>query len=63
MRGVWLSYIELDEMLSSASPTEAANAVAEVMETCAKKGLNTVFFHVRAHGDAYFPSAPRRHGR
>ena len=57
MRGVWLSYIELDEMLSSASPTKAAKAVAEVMDTCAKKGLNTVFFHVRAHGDAYFPSA------
>ena len=57
MRGVWLSYIELDEMLSSASPTEAASAIATVMDTCAKNGLNTVFFHVRAHGDAYFPSA------
>lgn len=54
MRGVWLSYIELDEMLAAASP-EAA--IATAMETCAAQGIHTVFFHVRAHGDAYFPSA------
>ena len=53
---MWLSYIELDEMLSNASPITAETAIAEVMDTCAKNELNTVFFHVRAHGDAYFPS-------
>lgn len=57
MRGVWLSYIELDEMLDGASPQEAADAITAVMDICAKNGLNTVFFHVRAHGDAYYPSA------
>ena len=57
MRGVWLSYIELDEMLSDTTPQQAANAIAQAMETCAKNHLNTVFFHVRAHGDAYYPSA------
>lgn len=31
-------------------------AVAAAMATCAAQGINTVFFHVRAHGDAYFPS-------
>ena len=56
MRGVWLSYIELDEILASTSPQEAADAIAGVIETCANKQINTVFFHVRAHGDAYFPS-------
>ena len=54
MRGVWLSYIELDEMLASGNPE---GAIAEAMERCAAEGLNTVFFHVRAHGDAYYPSA------
>lgn len=53
LRGVWLSYIELDEMLASGDP---AAAIAAAMETCAAAGLNTVFFHVRAHGDAYYPS-------
>lgn len=54
MHGVWLSYIELDEMLQSADP-EAA--ITTAIEVCEAEGLNTVFFHVRAHGDAYFPSA------
>lgn len=57
MRGVWLSYIELDEMLAGATPQEAADAIATVMDTCVAQGLNTVFFHLRAHGDAYYPSA------
>lgn len=53
VRGVWLSYIELDAMLDGAHPQEA---IAAAMERCANNGLNTVFFHVRAHGDAYFSS-------
>lgn len=56
MRGVWLSYIELDAMLKSGDPTSAKDAIDTVMATCAAEELNTVFFHVRAHGDAYYPS-------
>ena len=61
VRGVWLSYIELDAMLADRTPQQAADAIDDVMDTCAKNGLNTVFFHVRAHADAYFPSAVWRH--
>ena len=57
MRGVWLSYIELDEMLAGANPTTAAESIAAAMDVCADNGINTVFFHLRAHGDAYYPSA------
>ena len=53
MRGVWLSYIELDEMLSRPDP---AAAIAAVMDVCAAEGLGAVFFHLRAHADAYYPS-------
>ena len=53
LRGVWLSYIELDDILAQENPQ---TAIAAAMETCAAEGLNTVFFHVRAHGDAYFHS-------
>lgn len=53
VRGVWLSYIELDGMLKSDDP---AAAIATAMEVCEAEGLNTVFLHVRAHGDAYYPS-------
>lgn len=57
LRGVWLSYIELDALLEGAAPQEAAHAITTVMDVCAQRGINAVFFHVRAHGDAYFPSA------
>ena len=57
MRGVWLSYIELDAILAERTPQQAARAIDDAIDVCAKNGLNTVFFHVRAHGDAYFPSA------
>ena len=53
MRGVWLSYIELDAMLAADNPEEE---IAQAMQTCADQGLNTVFFHVRAFGTAYFRS-------
>lgn len=53
MRGVWLSYIELDDMLASADPE---TAIAAAMDVCEAEGLNTVFFHVRAHREAYYPS-------
>lgn len=57
MRGVWLSYIELDEMLRGATPATATAAIAAAMDTCVANNINTVFFHLRAHGDAYYPSA------
>ena len=57
MRGVWLSYIELDEMLSNANPATATAAIQHAMDVCVSAGLNAVFFHTRAHGDAYYPSA------
>ena len=57
MRGVWLSYIELDEMLANGDPTTATAAIRHAMDVCADAGLNAVFFHARAHGDAYYPSA------
>ena len=56
MRGVWVSYIELDALLDGATPAEAADGIAAIMDTCVAEGLNAVFFHLRAHGDAYYPS-------
>ena len=53
MRGVWLSYIELDAMLAADNPERE---IAQAMQACADQGLNTVFFHVRAFGTAYFRS-------
>lgn len=56
LRGVWLSYLELRPLLADTDPTTAAGRLDQVMDACVAAGLNTVFFHVRSHGDAYYPS-------
>jgi uncharacterized lipoprotein YddW (UPF0748 family) len=55
--GMWISFLELDSVLEKGDVTAAETYIDTVMETCKKDGFNTVFFHVRAHGDAYYPSA------
>lgn len=54
MRGVWLSYLDLEEMLKSTNP---AAALDDAMKTCQQWRLNTVFFHVRANSDAFYNSS------
>lgn len=57
LRGVWVSYLDLIPLLSDADPSTAAKRLEEMMDACAEQGLNTLFFHVRSHGDAYYASA------
>lgn len=57
LRGVWVSFLELDPLLRDADPATAAARLDGVMATCKEAGLNTLFFHVRAHGDAYYASS------
>lgn len=56
LKGIWVSYLELDAAFRNADPTAAQAYIDKVMETVKKDGFNTVFFHVRAHGDAYYKS-------
>lgn len=56
-RGVWVSYLELDSLLRGVDAVTAAARLDTVMDTCRARGMNTVIFHVRAHSDAYYPSA------
>lgn len=56
MRGVWLSYIELNSLFSGKSVSEAKAALDEIMDNCAAYHMNTVFFHVRANSDSYYKS-------
>ena len=58
MRAAWVSYIEINELLQSCKTVEKAKqAIDDLMIRLAKCNLNTVFFHVRANSDAYYPSA------
>ncbi len=56
MRGVWVSYLDLDALLDGADATAAKARLDGVFDTCAAKKLNTVFFHVRSHSNAYYAS-------
>lgn len=56
VKGIWISYLELAE-LSSDTESEFRNSIGAVYDNCTALGINTVFVHVRSHGDAYYDSA------
>lgn len=56
VRGVWISYIELASMLTGKTESQFTSTIRQVFTNCANMGINTVYVHVRAHGDAYYPS-------
>jgi len=57
LRGVWVSYLDLEEYLAGTTPARAKKALDAIMDTCAARGLNTVYFHVRSHSDAWYASS------
>ena len=57
MRGTWVSYIELSDILQRCTtPAQARKALDDMMASLASYKINTVFFHVRANSDAYYNS-------
>ncbi len=57
VRAFWITYMEVDSMLSSGNPTTARSAIAACFDDCVKRATNTVYFHVRANSDAYYNSS------
>lgn len=57
LKGMWVSYLELDAAFKNADIPKAKAYIDGVMDTLKADGFNTVFFHVRAYGDAYYVSA------
>ena len=55
VKGIWISYLELSEVASD-SESSFRNSIGEVYDNCVSLGINTVFVHVRSHGDAYYNS-------
>lgn len=57
MRAVWVSYLTLGQIGQTAK-TEADfdTKFEEVVQTSKEKGMNTLVVHVRAFGDAMYPS-------
>ncbi len=57
-RCVWISYFELNTAFSACETAkDAEEAIDAMMDTVQAAKMNTVFFHVRANSDAYYPSA------
>jgi uncharacterized lipoprotein YddW (UPF0748 family) len=57
LRGVWVYYSELNSILADKTIEQAQTALDTFMDTIVSYNLNTVFFHVRAKSDAYYPSS------
>lgn len=56
MRGIWISYLELERLLKGKSSVQFSNNMDEVFKNVRDLGLNTVFVHTHSHSDAYYPS-------
>ncbi len=56
VKAVWISYLELGELLQGRSRDTFKANISEVYDNCVELGINTVYVHVRSHSDAYYPS-------
>lgn len=56
IKGIWISYIELSELLTGQSESAFRRNIGAAYDNIAALGLNTVYVHVRSHGDAYYRS-------
>ncbi len=56
-KAFWFAYLDIDAMLLNASEASFRASIKEAMNNVALLGCNTVYVHVRAFGDAYYPSS------
>ncbi|MGN0650782.1 MAG: glycoside hydrolase family 10 protein [Oscillospiraceae bacterium] len=56
VKAVWISYIELAQLLTGKSESEFRNSIGTAFDNCVSLGLNTVYIHARSHSDAYYSS-------
>ncbi len=55
-KAVWVSYIDLSEMLTGKSQSEFEKSFSAVCKNIKNLGCNTIYVHVRAFSDAYYSS-------
>lgn len=56
VQAVWISYIEINNLLKNKSKDGFRTAVEEIYDNCLSMGINTVYVHTRAFGDAFYYS-------
>lgn len=52
---MWISYIDLAGILSGTE-SDFRSGISYIYDNCKSLGINTVYVHVRSHGDAYYSS-------
>lgn len=55
VKGMWISYIDLAGILSGTE-SDFRSGISYIYDNCKSLGINTVYVHVRSHGDAYYSS-------
>lgn len=56
-KACWISYYDIEECLQDKSEAAFRKKVSTMYDNVIKYGMNTVIVHVRAMGDALYPSA------
>ncbi len=56
-KGMWFSYIEYESIMRGRNEQEFTSALNECFDNIVSVGCNTVYFQVRAYGDAYYDSS------
>jgi uncharacterized lipoprotein YddW (UPF0748 family)/uncharacterized protein YjdB len=57
VRAVWLSYIEVQDLLQDKSQAAFTSAFTKICDNLLSNNCNTIYFHVRANADATYPSS------
>lgn len=55
-KACWISFLDIEELLQDKTEKDFTKKVSEMYDTIAEYGMNTVIVHVRALGDAMYPS-------
>lgn len=55
-KACWISFLDIEVLLKDKSEKDFRSKVAAMYDTVTKYGMNTVIVHVRALGDAMYPS-------
>ena len=54
--GMWLPYVKFPDYMQGRSEEEFRKAVREMLADAQAESVNTIYFHVRPNGDAYYAS-------
>lgn len=53
-KAVWFAFLDINTMLTNASADSFAASIRKAFKNVKDTGCNTVYVHVRSHGDAYY---------